>query len=171
MNTLAPVRSKRQSNRGFTLIEIVVALLVLAIASAAIFEGFSIGFRNARTADDFSQAILIAQSKLAPAGVSEPLSPGTTSGRELDKYDWTVNIDRILAPTVGAIASIFATTRAAQGVAHNWSNLVSNGGNAMKCLYYLAPTLASTRTISDDLYSVGVSDWYIHVISRDGRAR
>lgn len=37
----------------------------------------------------------------------------------------------------------------------------------MKCLYYLAPTLASTRTISDDLHSVGVRDWYIHVISSD----
>ncbi len=41
-----------RNSRGFTMIEIVVALLVLAIASAVIFEGFSIGFRNARTADD-----------------------------------------------------------------------------------------------------------------------
>jgi len=37
----------------------------------------------------------------------------------------------------------------------------------MKCLYYLSPTLGSTRTISDDLHAVGVKDWYIHVISND----
>ena len=37
----------------------------------------------------------------------------------------------------------------------------------MKCIYYLAPTLDSTRTISDDLHAVGVKDWYIHVISKD----
>lgn len=37
----------------------------------------------------------------------------------------------------------------------------------MKCLYYLAPTLASTRTISDDLHAIGVKDWFIHVISND----
>lgn len=80
---------------GFTLIEIVVALLVLSIASAVIFEGFSIGFRNARTADDFAQAVLIAQSKLAPTGVAEPLSTGVTSGEELDKYSWTVTVDEI----------------------------------------------------------------------------
>jgi general secretion pathway protein I len=80
---------------GFTLIEIVVALLVLSIASAVIFEGFSVGFRNARTADDFAQAILIAQSKLAPTGVAEPLSAGVTSGEELDKYSWTVTVDEI----------------------------------------------------------------------------
>ena len=37
----------------------------------------------------------------------------------------------------------------------------------MKCLYYLAPTLDSTRTISSDLHAVGISDWYMHVISKD----
>lgn len=84
-----------RDSRGFTLIEIVVALLVLAIASAVIFEGFSIGFRNSRTADDFAQAVLIAQSKLAPAGVAEPLSAGVTSGEELDKYAWTVRVDPV----------------------------------------------------------------------------
>jgi len=37
----------------------------------------------------------------------------------------------------------------------------------MKCLYYLAPTLDSTRSISNDLHAVGVSDWFIHVVSHD----
>ena len=37
----------------------------------------------------------------------------------------------------------------------------------MKCLYFLAPTLASTHDVSDDLHEVGVEDFYLHVISRD----
>jgi hypothetical protein len=37
----------------------------------------------------------------------------------------------------------------------------------MKCFYYLAPTLKSTHEISDDLHSVGITDFYIHVISKD----
>lgn len=37
----------------------------------------------------------------------------------------------------------------------------------MKCLYYLAPDLASTQGIARDLGEVGVSDWFLHVISRD----
>jgi hypothetical protein len=37
----------------------------------------------------------------------------------------------------------------------------------MKCIYYLAPTLGSTHTISDDLHAVGVKDWSIHVVSKD----
>ena len=37
----------------------------------------------------------------------------------------------------------------------------------MKCLYYLAPTLPSTRRISDDLHDVGVNDFYLHVVAKD----
>jgi hypothetical protein len=37
----------------------------------------------------------------------------------------------------------------------------------VKCLYYLASTLDSTRSISDDLHDVGINDWFLHVISRD----
>lgn len=37
----------------------------------------------------------------------------------------------------------------------------------MKCMYYLAPTLASTREISADLHDVGIQDYYLHVIARD----
>ncbi|PKM12457.1 MAG: hypothetical protein CVV13_05400 [Gammaproteobacteria bacterium HGW-Gammaproteobacteria-3] len=37
----------------------------------------------------------------------------------------------------------------------------------MKCLYYLTPTLDNTRKITDDLHKVGISDWFIHVLSKD----
>ena len=37
----------------------------------------------------------------------------------------------------------------------------------MKCLYFLSPTLSSTQAISDALQGAGVSDFYLHVISRD----
>ena len=37
----------------------------------------------------------------------------------------------------------------------------------MKCMYYLAPSLVSTHQISDDLKEVGISNWNVHVISRD----
>lgn len=37
----------------------------------------------------------------------------------------------------------------------------------MKCVYYLAPTLDSTHSISDDLHEIGVKDWRIHVVSKN----
>lgn len=37
----------------------------------------------------------------------------------------------------------------------------------MKCVYYLSPSLKSTQQISDDLHSIGVNDWFLHVVSKD----
>lgn len=37
----------------------------------------------------------------------------------------------------------------------------------MKCVYYLSPSLKSTQQISDDLHSIGVDDWFLHVVSKD----
>jgi hypothetical protein len=34
-------------------------------------------------------------------------------------------------------------------------------------MYYLAPTLVSTRQISDDIHDLGIEDWHVHVISKD----
>ena len=37
----------------------------------------------------------------------------------------------------------------------------------MKCYYYLSPTLESTEAISGDLQNSGVSDWFVHIVSKD----
>ena len=37
----------------------------------------------------------------------------------------------------------------------------------MKCFYYLSPTLESTGSISEDLREAGISDWFVHIVSRD----
>ena len=39
----------------------------------------------------------------------------------------------------------------------------------MKCIYYLAPTLASAHRMSDDLHAAGVNDFFLHVIAQDER--
>ena len=40
-------------------------------------------------------------------------------------------------------------------------------GEAMKCIYFLTPTIATTDQVSADLHEVGVMDFYLHVICRD----
>jgi hypothetical protein len=37
----------------------------------------------------------------------------------------------------------------------------------MKCLYYVAPGLASAHRISDDLHEVGINDFFLHVLAKD----
>lgn len=37
----------------------------------------------------------------------------------------------------------------------------------MKCMYYLSPSIKSTHGIADDMKSIGVNDWFIHIHSKD----
>ena len=62
--------------RGMTLIEVLVAFVVLSVTMAAILQIFSGGMRNARLADSYSRAVFLAESKLAAAGIERPLVPG-----------------------------------------------------------------------------------------------
>lgn len=79
-------------SRGFTLIEVLVALAIVALALSVIFTGFSVGLRGRRTAEDYEQATMLAQSKLNAVGVVAPLQQGKTSGEFNDRYRWTVTV-------------------------------------------------------------------------------
>lgn len=58
--------------RGMTLIEVLVAFVVLSVTMAAILQIFSGGMRNARLADSYSRAVFLAESKLAAAELNAP---------------------------------------------------------------------------------------------------
>jgi general secretion pathway protein I len=77
---------------GFTLIEVLVALAIVAVSLSVIFAAFSAGLRGRRTAEDYEQATMLAQSKLNTVGVVAPLQQGKTSGEFNDRYRWTVTV-------------------------------------------------------------------------------
>jgi len=80
---------------GFTLIEVVVAFVLLSMVLATGFELFTTGMRRAVDLEERAQALAIAQSRVASAGVEESLKEGVASGRSEDgKYSWTVTITR-----------------------------------------------------------------------------
>ena len=81
--------------RGFTLIEVVVAFLLLSLVMATGFELFTAGMRRAVDLEERAQALVVAQSRLATAGTEVPLKDGATSGQSDDgKYRWTLTIAR-----------------------------------------------------------------------------
>jgi general secretion pathway protein I len=77
--------------RGFTLVEIVVAFVLLAAVLVTGFEIFSRGLRRAGDLDDQARALVIAQSKLATVGVEEPFKEGQVQGEE-GRFRWLVSI-------------------------------------------------------------------------------
>ena len=81
------------SARGFTLIEVVVAFLLLSIVMATGFELFTTGMRRASDLEERSKALVVAQSRLATASVEQQLKENVTSGQTDDgKYQWTMTV-------------------------------------------------------------------------------
>ena len=78
--------------RGFTLIEVLVAFAILAVALGVLIQVFSTGLRNARVAEAYTTATLYAESMLAAVGVEEPLAAGETSGDFDERFRWRLDV-------------------------------------------------------------------------------
>jgi general secretion pathway protein I len=77
--------------RGFTLVEVVVAFALLSLVLVTVFEIFTAGLARASELDHYARALAIAQSELASAGVEEALAEGEIRGESSDRqYRWTV---------------------------------------------------------------------------------
>jgi general secretion pathway protein I len=77
---------------GYTLIEVLVAFMILALALTVLMRIFSGGLRNVSVSSDYAMATLIAESRLAAAGIDVPLRPGETSGTEGERFEWTLSV-------------------------------------------------------------------------------
>ena len=94
-----------RDQRGFSLLEVLVAFIVLVLVVGVLFQIFGGALRNATTAEDYSRALLIAESKMAALGVEKPLREGTDSGSEYDgQYAWQINIAPYILPDSDAQA-------------------------------------------------------------------
>ena len=85
-----------RTERGFTLVEVIVAFLLLAMVLTTAFELFTAGMRRAVDLEERSQALAIAQSRLAVAGVEQLLKESSSSSGQSEdgKYRWTLTIAR-----------------------------------------------------------------------------
>jgi general secretion pathway protein I len=77
----------RRGSEGFTLLEVLVALVVLSVALVAALQLVGGSLRLARTSADHVAATLLADSLLAQQAET-PLQEGTTQGTE-GEYRWT----------------------------------------------------------------------------------
>jgi len=76
--------------RGFTLIEIVVAFAIMALGLGIAMQIATGAMRNARQAATRTDAALYAQSLLDTVGVGERLEEGTSNGEFGDDFHWTL---------------------------------------------------------------------------------
>jgi len=79
-------------NSGYTLVEVLVAFVILALALTVLLRIFSGGVRNVSVSSDYARAVLIAESRLASAGIEGILAPGETSGTEDERFQWVQTV-------------------------------------------------------------------------------
>jgi general secretion pathway protein I len=103
--------SKATRVAGFSLIEVLVAFVILALVGTALFRVFSGALGNASLADEYSRAALYAESRIASIGVEAPLREGTLQGTSDDGYyAWTATVEPYNPP--GTTPALQATVDA-----------------------------------------------------------
>lgn len=96
----------RRGARGYTLIEVIVAFALLALALTLLLGTLSGAARQVRWSGDAGRAALHAQSLLDEAGLAEPLRPGTRQGEFDDgRYRWTLEVAAWRDPVDAAAAA------------------------------------------------------------------
>jgi prepilin-type N-terminal cleavage/methylation domain-containing protein len=87
------VRLATRSQQGFTLLEVIVAVVIAALCLGALSQVFATGVRAASTSSDYMRAMTLAQSLLSGVGVEKATSDGSESGTSSDgRLTWTVTI-------------------------------------------------------------------------------
>ncbi len=96
------------SNKGFSLLEILVAFSIMGVALGIVLNIFSSGVNTAALAEEYTVATQIAESLMASTGVETPLMAGQDSGEEGEKYRWQVNVEQLPDVVEGSALSLMS---------------------------------------------------------------
>jgi general secretion pathway protein I len=92
------MRPERQA--GFTLLEVLVALVIAGLALGVLFSGAVAGLRSAQLSRDYAQAVSRARSHLAAVGIGAPLAAGAQEGDDGGGFRWRVGINPLATITL-----------------------------------------------------------------------
>ncbi|RXR01387.1 type II secretion system protein XpsI [Pseudoxanthomonas composti] len=98
--------------RGFTLIEVIVATALLALGLTLLLGSLTGAVRQVRGAEDAGRVALHAQSLLAQVGVGAPLEPGEQNGSwDEGRYRWQLQVRPFRDPAQRGDAPVAAGSR------------------------------------------------------------
>jgi len=90
------MRAERmRAERGFTLLEVLIAFAITALALGLMFRAASAGLLSVETAGRYEDAVSRARSHMAAIGRDAPIAPGTTEGDDGGGFHWQIVINRI----------------------------------------------------------------------------
>lgn len=77
---------------GFTLLEVMVAFVIAALASLVLYQVAFNAAAQSLTAARYQEALARAQSRLAALGPLTPLQPGRSGGDDGGGFSWEMSI-------------------------------------------------------------------------------
>jgi general secretion pathway protein I len=90
---------RRRAEAGFSLLEVLVAFMIVALVVTALFQLFGAALRNASGAGDWTRALLVAQSRLELAAATQPLRETSDAGAETDgRIAWRAHVTPYVPP-------------------------------------------------------------------------
>lgn len=90
---MTSVGQQTDDEAGFTLVEVIFALAILALSLSVLLSVISNGIRQTDRAQGLAQAGLLAQSLLAKVGTEVPIQEGGTAGESPGGFRWQVLIE------------------------------------------------------------------------------
>lgn len=129
---------------GFSLLEVLVAFIILALVGTALFELFGGALNNAAVADEYSRGALFAESRLTAAAVETPLREGGDQGVSEDgKYTWATRIEPYVGPGATADEDRLGQAAAVRlwriSVTVSWPGTLGNQRSVSLATVRLAP--------------------------------
>lgn len=82
--------------QGITLIEVMVAFVILALSVTVLLRIFSSGLTNTILSKQYVDAVVVAESQMAQVGTISEIVPSVDSGKHGDLYTWTTRIEPYL---------------------------------------------------------------------------
>lgn len=86
-------RPQFRTAQGFTLLEIIVALMLFSISFALILQGATQSMRNTLRAREYTVASLWAQNQMDQLGVGQDIEAGQSQGSFDDRYQWDMSVE------------------------------------------------------------------------------
>jgi general secretion pathway protein I len=107
-----PFAKRAASRQGFTLLEVMIAMAILAIVLVTVFHSQSQSIAMANESRAMTTLALLAQSRMAEVEGQQNLSTGQTSGKfgdDFPDYSWTASITQPPGPGSGYLRKIEIT--------------------------------------------------------------
>jgi len=89
-----------RSKRGFTLIEVLVAISILGIGLTVILQLFSGGLKSAKISEEYTKALWYGKSKMEEMIATKDFSEGEKEGTIDNYYSWKSEV-KMANPTLG----------------------------------------------------------------------